>query len=100
MATIKGRVYEKSVKEALLSQMKNKIDLNEAVEWLYEDFGIKVKGSWENLMRAVLNNSEITPNDVAVFMIEQGVDVDEGAWSVLPATRLRGNRPNNKHNKT
>jgi hypothetical protein len=97
---LKGKLYEKAVKDALLNQMKGKINIEEAVEWIYEDYGIKIKKSWENLRRTILDNSEITPNDIAVFMIDQGVDVDEGAWNVLPATGLRGCRPNNKFNKT
>ncbi len=100
MVAIKQKIYEKAVKEALLNQMKNKINIDEAVEWLYDDFGIKIKSSWENLRKAVLNNSEITPNDIAVFMIDQGVEVDEGAWHVLPTGGMRSNKSNNKHNHT
>ncbi|MGC9112274.1 hypothetical protein [Acidilobus sp.] len=82
---------DRAIKEALLSQLKGKVPLDDVIEWLWDDFGLRAKRSWEDVGKVITSSNEILPQDVAVFMIEEGVTPDEGAWSVLPAPKgLRG----------
>jgi hypothetical protein len=84
------KMSERAVKEALMSQLENSgIPLEEAVEWLWDDFGKRVQKSWKAVRRAVLGDQDITPQDIAVFMIENDVQPEEGAWDVLPRRGLR-----------
>ncbi|MEB3844950.1 MAG: hypothetical protein LRS48_04640 [Desulfurococcales archaeon] len=84
--------WEKAVKGALIDQIvkSNSISENTVSEWLWEDFGKKVRPDWDRLKRAILSDREITPQDLAVFMIENGVFPEEGAWDVMPRVGLRG----------
>jgi hypothetical protein len=82
----------KLVKEALLSQIKAAgLDETEIVEWLWEDFGKRVKPEWSRIEKAILGDNAITSQDLAVFMIENDLQPDEGAWNVMPRRSLRGN---------
>ncbi len=84
---------EKAVKRALLGQLRESgVPLETVREWLWEDFGKRVKGGWDRVERTILGDSDITPQDVAVFMIEAGVQPEEGAWDAEPVTGLRGPR--------
>ncbi|MCE4609439.1 MAG: hypothetical protein F7C36_03545 [Desulfurococcales archaeon] len=81
----------KAIKEALLGQIPtNNIDLDEIVEWLWEDFGIRAKKDWEQIKKIILREKEITPQDLAVFMIDNDIFPEEGAWDVMPRRGLRG----------
>ena len=94
------RIREKHIKEALMNQLeKSGIPLNEAVEWLWEDFGKKVRRDWRSVRKAVVGDPQVTPQDIAVFMIENGVQPEEGAWDVLPRTSLRGSKTNLRGDK-
>ncbi len=89
------RIRNRHIKAALMDQVeKSGIKPYEAAEWLWEDFGKKVKPDWKSIRRAVLGDPEITPQDIAVFMIENDVQPEEGAWDVLPRTSLRGGSSN------
>jgi len=81
----------RAIKEALLRQLKESgIPLEEVQDWLWDDFGKRVKPSWDAVEKAVLGDPEITPQDIAVLMIENDVTPDEGAWDVSPRRGLRG----------
>ena len=83
----------RAIKKALVEQMKLEgVDPREVSEWLWEDFGKRVPPSWARLERAILSERTITPQDVAVFMIEQGLQPEEGAWDVQPVRGVRGRR--------
>ena len=89
------RVRERHIKEALMDQLeKSGIHPREAAEWLWEDFGKKVRANWRNIRRAVVGDPQVTPQDVAVFMIENDIQPEEGAWDVLPRTGLQGGKAN------
>ncbi len=86
-----SRARDRAIKASLMSQAKGKIGLDEFVEWLWEDFGIRVRRDWDDVVRAVVNSDEVIPQDVASFMIGEGVEPDEGAWDVIPVRGgLRG----------
>ena len=87
------KMKERAIKRALLEQLKKTdIDIDEIVEWLWEDFGKKVRRNWQSVESAVLGDSDITPQDLAVFMIDQDILPDEGAWSVEPTSGLPGRK--------
>lgn len=89
MASYRAKLKEKAVKQALLRQLRESgVDPAEIVDWLWEDFGKRVKRDWKSIESAILGDSDITPQDLAVFMIDEGLLPDEGAWSVEPATGL------------
>ncbi|MEB3787826.1 MAG: hypothetical protein GSR78_03620 [Desulfurococcales archaeon] len=63
---------------------ESRIPPEEVSEWLWEDFGKRVPPRWDRLERAILGEKEITPQDLAVFMIDNGIQPREGAWDVVP----------------
>ena len=89
---------QRAIKKALVDQMREEgVDPREVAEWLWEDFGKRVSPSWHRLEKAILGEKEVTPQDVAVFMIEQGIQPEEGAWDVHPVGRgVRGGRDDTK----
>ncbi len=92
------RARERAVKAALLQQLRESgVDVREVAEWLWEDFGVRVRPQWRAVERAVLREENITPQDLAVFMLDSGVEPDEGAWDASPRPSLRGGRPNSKY---
>ncbi len=68
------------VKERLVDSLLEGVELSAILEWLWEDYGIRVKRSKESVRRAILRSDEITPQDLAVFMLDNGVEVSEDAW--------------------
>ncbi len=84
---------EKVVKKNLLGQVKeSSIPLEEIVDWLWEDFGKRVRPTWDRVEKAILGDPDITPQDLAVFMIDQGLMPEEGAWDALPRRGLRSGK--------
>ncbi len=87
------KAKEKAVKAALVKQLRESgVDPREVAEWLWEDHGVKVRPNWRDIERAILREEDVTPQDLAVFMIESGVEPDEGAWDAGPRSPLRGAR--------
>jgi hypothetical protein len=87
------REKNKAIKKALLTQIKgSEIEPETVAEWLWEDFGKRVKPDWSRIEKAILSDETVTPQDMAVFMIENNVFPDEGAWDAMPVRGLRGIR--------
>ncbi|MCE4598746.1 MAG: hypothetical protein F7C81_00915 [Desulfurococcales archaeon] len=87
------RIKERSIKEVLLEQLKSSnIEISDVVEWLWDDFGKRVKGDWRSIEKAVLGDPDISPQDVAVFMIDNGITPNEGAWDVEPRRGMHSNK--------
>ncbi len=91
---------DRAIKEALLSQMRGKVPLDDVIEWLWDDFGIRASpDSWDSVERLIVTNKEVLPQDVAVFMIDEGIMPDEGAWDAVPVPRgLRGAKAGKEDN--
>ncbi len=86
-----SRARDRAIKASLMSQARGRIGLDEFVEWLWDDFGIRARRSWDDIVRAVVYSDEVLPQDLAAFMISEGVEPDEGAWDVIPVPGgLRG----------
>ena len=87
------RLADRAIKASLMDQIEaSNIDPGEMAEWLWDDFGKRVKPEWKSIRRAVLGDREITPQDLAVFMIDQGLQPEEGAWDALPRRGLQGGK--------
>jgi len=68
---------EREIKRELVKVMKEAgIDPKSVSEWLWEDFGKRVKPEWGKLEKAVLED-DVTPQDVALFLDEAGVEIDD-----------------------
>ena len=93
MSSMARKARERIIKSSLMDQLKSSnIDLNEIVEWLWDDFGKRVRREWSSIEKAVLGDSDISPQDIAVFMIEHGVTPNEGAWDVEPRRAMHGGK--------
>lgn len=84
------RARERAVKSALLKQLRESgVDVREVAEWLWEDHGIRVRPSWRDVERAILKEDDVTPQDLAVLLLDYGIEPDEGAWDAAPRPPLR-----------
>lgn len=78
---LRRRILERRLKEMLLELAEeNNIDLEDFVEWLYYAAGIRAKASWNEVKRAVLAASELSARELAAYLVEQGVRIDEDTW--------------------
>jgi hypothetical protein len=49
-------------------------------EWLWEDFGRRVKPEWGRLRRAILGDASITVQDMISLFHELGLELSDEAW--------------------
>jgi len=73
---------ERAIKRHLIEELlkiKN-YKLEEIVEWLWEEYGIKAKPNIEAIRKTILNNDEITSRELAVEILRSGGFVDEELW--------------------
>jgi len=68
------------------------VSIDDVLEWLWEDFGKRPSKNWRSIEKTIIGDNEITPQDLAVFMIDNGLLPDEGAWDAEPATGLPGRK--------
>ena len=75
-------IRDREIKKMLLKDLeKTNNDISQKVcEWLWEDFGIKVHCNWKELEKRILKEKTITASDLAVFMIGEGIQVNEDYW--------------------
>lgn len=86
---------EREIKRELLRIARESgADPREVAEWLWEDFGKRVKPEWSRLERAILED-DVTPQDVAVFLQEAGIAFsEERVWRrEYEAVRRGANSP-------
>jgi len=75
------RLNDKVVKERMISRLEAKgIDASVVAEWLWEEFGKRVKPEWKRIKRAIVSDKEITPQDIVMLYEEVGINVDEDDW--------------------
>lgn len=63
------------MKRALIELIRNNVELDEVREWLWEDFGARVR-SWEEAERFMMRE-EVTLADLYIFLRENDVEVEE-----------------------
>ena len=79
---IARRIVDRRLKEMLLDAAPlGGVDPAELAEWLDEAAGVRVAGraGWRRVRRAVLS-APVTPQELAAFLLEKGVEVDEREW--------------------
>ncbi len=71
---------EKEIKRMLIQAAKNQgVSLQDIVEWLYYEVGIRARPSWSDVEKKVLSK-DVDPQSLASFLLEQGVEIDEEEW--------------------
>ncbi len=71
---------EKEIKRMLIQTAKHQgVSLQEVVEWLYYEAGIRARPSWSDIEKKILDK-DIDPRSLASFLLEQGVEIDEEEW--------------------
>jgi len=71
---------EKEIKRMLIQAAKNQgVSLQDIVEWLYYEAGIRARPSWSDVEKKVLSK-DVDPQSLASFLLEQGVEIDEEEW--------------------
>ncbi|MCX8196144.1 MAG: hypothetical protein N3F67_03605 [Acidilobaceae archaeon] len=63
----------KEIKRALIETVKENVSLEEVKEWLWEDFGVRVK-SWEEAEKFMMRD-EVSVSDIYVFLLENEVEI-------------------------
>lgn len=80
MSSVRRRLLERRLKEMLLDQAQRAgLGAERLAEWLYEEHGVRARPDWRSVRRAALS-SPVTAQELAAFLIEEGVEVDEDAW--------------------
>lgn len=70
------RIYSnREIKEALLREIAARVRFEDVKEWLWEDFGVRVR-SWEEASRFMMRD-EVTIGDLLAFLREEEIEVDE-----------------------
>ena len=81
MAYVRRRLLERKLKEMLLEQAKEAgINPEQIAEWLYEAAGIRANPAWRDIEKAVLRSDEISAQELAAYLVSEGVNVDEQKW--------------------
>jgi len=71
---------EKEIKRMLIQVAKSQgISLQEIIEWLYYEAGIRARPSWSDVEKKILSK-DVDPRALASFLLEQGVEIDEEEW--------------------
>jgi hypothetical protein len=74
------RLLERRLKEMLLEEAERAgLEPWRLAEWLYEEHGVRVRPDPRSVRRAVLS-SPVTAQELAVFLMEEGVEVSEEKW--------------------
>ncbi len=74
--------FEREIKRELLETLEKKArdKLHKVIEWLWENYGVRVKMEWGSVEKAVLKSRDVSSREIALLMMDLGVDVDEEIW--------------------
>lgn len=90
------RRREREIKEALLEALKHGgATPDDVAEWLWEDFGKRVKPSWDRIKRAVMDG-DVTPQDLVSLLDELGIEYDDEEIWRREYEALRGRQRNSE----
>ena len=69
-----ARRREKKLKEKLIQFLESSgVDPTLVSEWVWEEFGKRVKPEWKNIRRVLLREQEITAQDLVSLIDELGL---------------------------
>ncbi len=73
---------ERIIKKALLNDLLNLGDkvLVDLVEWLWDNYGIKARRERNDVEKKILRSKDISSRELAVFMLDKGVKINEELW--------------------
>lgn len=85
---------ERIIKKALLNDLLKLGDevLVDIVEWLWDNYGIKARREKKDVEKKILRSKDISSRELAVFMLDKGVKINEELWFA----ELRKNVQDNK----
>lgn len=63
---------DREAKERLARLLEDLVELEEVVEWLWEDFGIRVPPSWDDVRKTIVSSREVSARALAVFLVQSG----------------------------
>ncbi|MGC8753290.1 MAG: hypothetical protein ACP5RO_07190 [Fervidicoccaceae archaeon] len=86
----KEKYIKKQLVEELLKLKRNKLE--EIVEWLWEEFGIKTKPNMEAIRKAIVENDEVTSRELAIEVLRSGGYVNEELWFTPDEGNMRDNK--------
>ncbi len=67
------RLFEdREAKERLVKLLEGSVKLDDVVEWLWEDFGIRVSPTWDDVRRTIVSSREVSARALAVFLVQSG----------------------------
>ncbi len=73
-------IVERRIKELLLSIARQYLEPSELANWLYEEYGLKIRPDWRHIERAILKSKEIRSQELAVFLLEKNIEIPENEW--------------------
>ena len=85
-------VEEREIKRELLKQLSKAPERvkEEFRQWLWEEHGIDARRSpWEEVERRALKERDLLSREIAVFMLGEGMSVDEEPWLSRARSRMR-----------
>lgn len=56
------------------------VSLEEVVEWLWEDFGLRAPMRWDGVVDLIARAPEVSPQDIVSFLDEHGITLNEDLW--------------------
>ncbi len=78
---LKVGIRERRRRERLASLLISRKPLDEILEWLWEDFGIRVsKPSAERVRRILVEDASIRDRDLASYLVSEGIPVSDDDW--------------------
>ncbi|KSW12271.1 hypothetical protein CF15_05850 [Pyrodictium occultum] len=81
MAYVRRRLVERKLKEMLLRRAREAgMEPAQLASWLYEAAGIRAQPSWRDLERKILYNDDVTAQELAAYLLSEGIKVDEKEW--------------------
>ncbi len=81
--TLSRKARSREIKARLVELLeRSNASLEEVLDWLWEDFGVRVKADWKAVKRAIVKNSDIEPQDLVSLFNELGIELDEEAWNI------------------
>ena len=63
---------DREAKERLVKLLKDSVELDDVVEWLWEDFGIRVSPTWDEVRKTIISSREVSARALAVFLVQSG----------------------------
>lgn len=61
------------VKKKLIEKIKKNVSIEEVIEWIWEEYGVKVK-NWEQAEKFLMRKN-VRPNEILTLIIENDIEI-------------------------